>query len=83
MRALGNFSLLLLAALQINPFATPWLLTKLILLVAYIGLGTLALRHARSTAGKALAYAGALCCFAMMVSVARAHHPLGFLYGVI
>lgn len=76
-------ALLLLATLHLNPFATPWLLAKLILLAAYIVLGSLALKRARSTLGKALAYTGALCCFAMMVSVARAHHPLGFLYGVI
>ena len=76
-------ALLLLATLGINPFATPWLLTKLILLVAYVVLGSLALKRARTARGKALAYTGALACFAMMISVARAHHPLGFLYGVI
>ena len=72
-------ALLLLATLGLNPFTTPWLLAKLVLLVAYIVLGVFALRRARSTAGKAVAYAGALVCFTMMVSVARAHHPLGFL----
>lgn len=74
-------ALLLLATLQLNPFATPWLLTKLFLLVGYIVLGMLALRRARTTGGKALAYTGALCCFAMMIAVARAHHPLGFFAG--
>ena len=81
--ALLAAALLLLATLGLNPFATPWLLTKLILLLAYIVLGSFALKHARSTWGKALAYTGALACFAMMLSVARAHHPLGFLYGLI
>lgn len=76
-------ALLLLAVLQLNPFATPWLLTKLILLIAYIGFGTLALKRARGNVAKGLAYAAALSCFAMMISVARAHHPLGFMYGVI
>ncbi|RYF53333.1 MAG: invasion activity up-regulator [Comamonadaceae bacterium] len=75
-------ALMLLATLGLNPFATPWLLAKLALLVAYVVLGSFAIKRARSTTGKALAYAGALGCFAMMVSVARAHHPLGFLYGL-
>lgn len=70
-------AVLLLAALQLNPFAAPWLLTKLGLLVAYVVLGVLALRRARTPAGRALSLAGALACFATMVAVARAHHPLG------
>jgi uncharacterized membrane protein SirB2 len=70
-------AVLLLVALQLNPFATPWLLAKLGLLVAYVVLGVLALRRARSPAGRALSLAAALACFAAMVAVARAHHPLG------
>lgn len=72
-------ALLLLATLQLNPFATPWLLAKLMLLVAYIVFGTLALRRAPTRAGKALAFAAALTCFVMMVAIARTHDPLGFL----
>ena len=76
--ALLAAALLLLATLQLNPFATPWLLTKLMLLVAYIVLGTMALRRARTLRGKALAFA-ALTCFLMMFAIARTHDPLGFL----
>lgn len=72
-------ALLLLVTLQLNPFATPWLLAKLMLLVAYIVFGTLALRRAPTRAGKALAFAAALTCFVMMVAIARTHDPLGFL----
>jgi uncharacterized membrane protein SirB2 len=72
-------ALLLLASLQLNPFATPWLLAKLMLLVAYIFFGTLALRRASTWAGKTLAFAAALTCVAMMVAIARTHDPLGFL----
>jgi uncharacterized membrane protein SirB2 len=50
--ALLAAALLLLATLQLNPFATPWLLTKLMLLVAYIVLGTMALRRARTLSGQ-------------------------------
>ncbi|MCW5654533.1 SirB2 family protein [Hydrogenophaga sp.] len=77
--ALLTAALLLLAALQLNPFATPWLLVKLALLIAYIVLGVLALRRAPTQAGKALAFAAALTCFVMMIAVARTHDPLGFL----
>ncbi len=72
-------ALLLLATLQINPFAMPWLQAKLALLVAYIVFGTLALRRAPTLATKAMAYAAALASFASMFAVARSHDPLGFL----
>lgn len=70
-------AVLLLAALGLNPFATPWLLAKLGLLVAYVVLGVLALRRARTPAGRAFSLAAALACYGAMVAVARAHHPLG------
>ncbi len=77
--ALLAAALLLLATLQLNPFATPWLLAKLALLIAYIVFGTLALRRAPTQVGKALAFAAALTCFVMMFTIARTHDPLGFL----
>ena len=72
-------ALLLLATLQLNPFTSPWLLAKLVLLVAYIGFGILALRRAPTLAGKGLAFAAALLCFVMLLMVATTHDPLGFL----
>lgn len=69
----------LLMALQLNPLAVPWLATKLLLLLVYIVLGSLALKRARSTRARVLSYAAALLCFGFMVSVARAHHPWGVL----
>ena len=77
--ALLAAALLLLVTLQLNPFATPWLLAKLVLLVAYIVFGTLALRRAQTQSGKALAFAAALTCFLMMFTIARTHDPMGFL----
>ncbi|HLT25648.1 MAG TPA: SirB2 family protein [Zeimonas sp.] len=76
-------ALLLLYVLQLNPFAVPWLAAKLTLLVVYIGLGTMALRRARSTASRIAWSAAALACFLWMVSIARAHDPLGALRGWI
>lgn len=70
-------ALMLLSVLDLNPFAVPWLLTKLSLLVVYIGLGSLALKYAPTRSAKAAAYVASLLVFGYMVSVALAHHPLG------
>ncbi len=60
--------------LSLDPMRDAWLGMKLLLLVLYVALGTLALKRAR-----AVAYAAAIACFLFMVSVAIAHHPLGVL----
>lgn len=70
-------ALILLAILGLNPVTTPWLAAKLVLLVAYIVLGILALRVARTRAGKAVAFVAALGCFVLMFAIARTHDPLG------
>lgn len=72
-------ALLLLAALQLNPFSTPWLAAKLVLLAGYVVLGSLALKRASTRPRQVLAYGAALLCFAMMYAVARRHDPLGLL----
>lgn len=77
--ALLMAALLLLAILQLNPLTTPWLATKLTLLVAYIMLGSLALKRARTRFARMLAYGAAMLCFAAMFAIARQHDPLGFL----
>jgi len=63
--------------LGLNPARELWLGAKLLLLLLYILLGSLALKRARSPTARLSAYAAALACFAYMVSVARWHHPLG------
>ena len=70
-------ALMLLVVLQINPFTTAWLATKLILLVVYVVLGTLALKRAKGRGARLATYLAALAMFGFMYSVARAHHPLG------
>lgn len=67
------------AALRIDPLAQPWLATKLALLLVYVALGTMALRRARTTGARLAWTLAALGCFGFMVTVARAHHPLGLL----
>jgi uncharacterized membrane protein SirB2 len=70
-------ALMLLTILPWGLFANGWLVTKIVLLVAYIALGTFALRRARTWRARAICYAAALLIFLCVVSIARAHHPLG------
>lgn len=67
------------AALQLNPLQQHWLGVKLVLLIVYIGLGTMALRRSRTPAARLAWTLAALGCFGFMVSVAVMHHPLGLL----
>lgn len=69
------------AALQINPLQQHWLGAKLVLLIVYIGLGTMALRRARTPATRLAWTVAALGCFGFMVSVAVMRHPFGLLAG--
>lgn len=55
-----------------------WLVVKLILLAAYIGLGVVVMRGGVGWLGRAAAYVGAMACVLLLVGVARAHHPLGW-----
>ena len=77
-------SVLLLSALwlawtlRLNPAEAPWLLAKIIGLVAYIGLGMVALKPGRPIVQRALAWLAALAVFGYIVSVALAKNPLGF-----
>jgi uncharacterized membrane protein SirB2 len=72
-------ALMLLTILPWGLFANGWLVTKIVLLVAYIALGTFALRRARTWRARAMCYVAALLIFFCVVSIARAHHPLGML----
>ena len=60
-------------------FANGWLTVKLVLVVVYIVLGTLAMRRTARTRTRALFYVAALCVFATIITIARAHHPYGWL----
>lgn len=75
--ALLGAALLLLYILDTNPFAVAWLSVKIVLLLVYIVLGTLALKRARTQGARLLCLLAALLCYGFMLTVARAHHPLG------
>ena len=59
------------------PFVDGWLTAKLVLLVVYIELGTLALKRARTRGLRATCYLLALATFAYIASIAVAHDPRG------
>ena len=76
-------ALMLATILHQYPFVHAWLTVKVLLLVGYIGLGTLTLKRGRTRGQRALWFAAALAVYLTIVSVARAHHPLGFLHTLL
>ena len=76
-------ALMLFTLLPGAMFANGWLATKLVLLVAYVGLGTFALKRAHTPRARALTYAAALLVFTTMLGIARAHHPLGWMHWLL
>jgi len=67
------------AVLQLHPLHSAWLGTKLLLLLLYIVLGSLALKRGRTAGVRRGAYAAALAVYLFIATVALAHHPLGLL----
>jgi uncharacterized membrane protein SirB2 len=66
-------------AIRQYPLANAWLTAKLAGLVAYIVLGTIALKRGRTKTIRSIALAAALLVFGYIVLVARSHSalPLG------
>ena len=75
-------ALMLLTILPGAMFANGWLATKLALIVAYVVLGTLALKRARSPRARTICFAAALGTYLYILGVAYMHHPLGWLHGL-
>lgn len=80
--ALLTTALMLLTILPGAVFANHWLAVKLLLLIVYVTLGVFALRRGRTKRTRTLCYFAALLVFVAIFSIARAHHPLGWLLGV-
>jgi uncharacterized membrane protein SirB2 len=70
-------ALMLATVLHQYPFAHGWLTAKVLLLVAYVALGTYALRRGQTKTARVACWIAALAVYAMIFSIARAHHPLG------
>lgn len=79
-----NDTLLLTAAISLAvmsgqyPWTAPWLAAKIVGLLAYIGLGVIALRPRYSKPIRIAAWVAALVCFVWIASVARLRNPAGF-----
>jgi uncharacterized membrane protein SirB2 len=71
-------ALMLMTIIEQTPFQDAWLAVKVLLVIPYVVLGYLGLR-APSRRTRLLCLAGAVVIFGYIYSVARAHHPLGFL----
>jgi uncharacterized membrane protein SirB2 len=70
-------ALMLMTIVHQYPFVHHWLTVKVVLLVAYIVLGSFALKRGKTRNARLGFCAGALLVFAFILSVARAHDPLG------
>ena len=70
-------ALMLTTVIRQYPFAAGWLTAKVALLIVYIVLGSIALKRGRTRQVRVVAFVAALATVAFLLSVARAHHPLG------
>ncbi len=73
-------AMMLLTILPHAVFANGWLWVKLALLPVYVVLGSLALKRGRNPQSRRRYYIAALLVFGFMISVARAHQPLGLFW---
>ncbi len=60
--------------------AQPWVLTKIVLLLAYIGVGTIAIRRGKTPKSRAIAAVIAVAIFTYIVGVAITHHPASWFF---
>lgn len=74
-------ALMLTTVIHQYPFSTHWLTTKVVLLVVYIVLGSIAIKRGRTRSIRVAALIAALVTIGFLFSVARAHHPLGLFAG--
>ncbi len=71
-------AILLTLVLHQYPFKDGWLTVKVLLLVVYIGLGTIALKGSQTAAGRSAALLAALLVFGFIIGVALTHDPAGW-----
>jgi uncharacterized membrane protein SirB2 len=72
-----TLALMLMTVIHQYPFTTDWLTVKVTLLVVYVLLGSIALKRGRTRRIQIAAFVAALLTVGFLVTVARAHHPLG------
>ena len=71
-------ALMLATILPAALFANHWLAVKIVLLVMYVVLGSLALERAQSARARTAAFIAALCVYVTIIGIARAHNPMGW-----
>lgn len=69
-------AVLLATMLHLIPFVDPWITTKVLLVVSYVVLGSLALRRTRSVRWRRAFFILALLTFGAIFTVARSHYLL-------
>jgi uncharacterized membrane protein SirB2 len=69
----------LVVELKLAPLQHPWLLAKLTGLLAYIGLGMIAMRFGRTLQIRTIAFVAAVAAFAYIVGVALSKSPLSWI----
>jgi uncharacterized membrane protein SirB2 len=77
-----TFALMLMSVIRQYPFGNGWLTMKVALLVVYVVLGSIALKRGRTRRIRIAALVAALLTVGFLVTVARAHHPLGLFRGL-
>lgn len=70
-------ALMLVGIIRQYPFVHSWLTVKVLLLVVYIVLGTMALKRGRTRRIKVTCFFAALLVYLYILSVGIRHHPLG------
>jgi len=65
--------------LGLSPLEHGWLAAKIVALLAYIMLGTIALKRGKTRGQRIAAWIAALLVFGYMVAVAVAHDPVPFM----
>ncbi|WP_042301655.1 SirB2 family protein [Paraburkholderia kururiensis] len=65
------------ATLRLSPVRDAWLGTKLLVLVAYILAGSVALKRGKTLTARGAAYGTALALYLFIASVAITHSPAG------
>jgi uncharacterized membrane protein SirB2 len=63
----------------LSPMSSPWLGAKIGALVAYIVLGSVALKYGKTRLGRLSAFIAAIGCFAYIVTTAVTKNPLFFI----
>lgn len=76
-------ALMLMTIVHQYPFVQAWLTVKVLLIVAYIVLGSFALKRGKTGKARLGYYLAALLVFGFIYTVARAHNPFGIFAGLV